>query len=240
MIHHLGEHYIPKYQPPTPESLVDWIIYSSTLLHHSKHLLHNWLFWWHLYLGKENRCIHTFCWEGLACCYWLYQTSWEKRRMCSVTSMGEQGTAQRWSYSSYHRWSKKEQSEKKGCRSLLAFQSHHSAQNNLSPALSLSHSIWSCRYSSPSSPDFFFPHIVRPGEHISTFPMCCILSSYADGPSPRGCPILNHEPIGKRVSSQVAGRKSSARSIPNLYLTVNIFGLERSLGMALMWPRGLG
>lgn len=29
----------------------------------------------------------------------------------------------------------KEQAEKRGCRSVLAFQSHHPAQNNLSPAL---------------------------------------------------------------------------------------------------------
>lgn len=56
------------------------------------------------------------------------------------------------------------------------------------------------------------------------------------------CPILNHRPIGKTVSSQVAGRKNLHDQgwFPNLYLIANTFGLERSLGMALTWPWGLG
>lgn len=59
----------------------------------------------------------------------------------------------------------------------------------------------------------------------------------------RGCPILNHKPQWKRVFSQVSGRKSGLHDqgwFPNIYLTANTSGLERSLGMALIWPRGLG
>lgn len=80
--------------------------------------------------------------------------------MCFVTSMGEQDTAQGAPLPTRGDQSKSSQ-QRRDAELCLPF-NPTTAQKNLSPALSLSSSTWSCRYSSvPSSPDlfiFFFSH----------------------------------------------------------------------------------
>lgn len=138
---------------------------------------------------------------------------------------------------------------------MFVFPAQHSAQKHQSSAFSSICCVWSCRFHLFQTFLFLsYSRDWRTHKHL-----CPVLHTC----QPRRCrssfqlskAIGQHGPHGTalswfansygRGSAQIAGGKLSMHEQGWLlffkpHISTNAFGLERSLGMALIWPQGLG
>lgn len=168
--------------------------------------------------------------------------------MCSVTSMVEQDTAQRWCIPTWGDQSKSSQ-KRRGADLCLPFN-----PTTLTKKICLLHILWTIIFGAvdillsrllQTFLYFFFSYSRTRRTHKHLFP--CVryfpaLQMVQSCGSHRTAPSWTTNPYGRGSALRLLWENHLHDQgwFPNFYLTANTFGLERSLGMALIWPRGLG